>query len=308
MNPQEKTLARLLFRNKVLESDGQKFEDIFTNIMNYAEPDFQQIKPWGNIGDRKNDGYIKSKNIYFQVYAPENISTSYPDVIDKLDTDFKGLLKQWSPIEEYYFVLNDKYNGINPDCAIKFKQLEKQHKIIMGFKTAKDLENILLDLADDQIQAVAGFLPDPKFLKTLDFSILNEVIGFILNLSLIPLEDDKISYPDWDEKIKFNKLTELSANYLNNGFQQVGNLENYLKNNSNFLADELEKKIHQLYLEEQKKGLLGDDLFWSIVNNASPKKETPYQTAVIIVMAKYFESCDIFEEPPKKNPKKGMSI
>jgi phage-related protein len=29
--------------------------------MNYAEPDFKQIKPWGNIGDRKNDGYIRSK-------------------------------------------------------------------------------------------------------------------------------------------------------------------------------------------------------------------------------------------------------
>ena len=59
MNPQEKSLARQLFQNKLLKADGQAFEDIFTAIMNYAEPDFQQINPWGNIGDRKNDGYIK---------------------------------------------------------------------------------------------------------------------------------------------------------------------------------------------------------------------------------------------------------
>jgi hypothetical protein len=31
--------------------------------MGYTETDFQQIKPWGRIGDRKNDGYIQSKGI-----------------------------------------------------------------------------------------------------------------------------------------------------------------------------------------------------------------------------------------------------
>ena len=71
MNNQEKALARNQFKLKIHEANGQAFEDIFTVIMNYAEPDFQSIKPWGNIGDRKNDGYIKSKGIFFQVFSPE---------------------------------------------------------------------------------------------------------------------------------------------------------------------------------------------------------------------------------------------
>ena len=71
MNVQEKTFARQSFQNKIFRADGQLFEDIFSAIMNYAETDFQQIKPWGNIGDRKNDGYIKTKGIFYQVYAPE---------------------------------------------------------------------------------------------------------------------------------------------------------------------------------------------------------------------------------------------
>jgi len=84
MNNQEKALARKLFKLKIHEANGQKFEDIFTAIINYVEPDFQSIKPWGNIGDRKNDGYIKSKGIFFQVFSPEEITKSYVSVVKKL--------------------------------------------------------------------------------------------------------------------------------------------------------------------------------------------------------------------------------
>jgi len=64
MDNQEKILARILFENKIFKADGNAFESLFTEIMNCAEPDFQQIKPWGNIGDKKNDGSIPSKGIY----------------------------------------------------------------------------------------------------------------------------------------------------------------------------------------------------------------------------------------------------
>ncbi|NOR81042.1 MAG: hypothetical protein GQ529_09460, partial [Methyloprofundus sp.] len=53
MNNQEKALARKLFKLKLHEANGQAFEDIFTAIMGYTEADFQPIKAWGNIGDRK---------------------------------------------------------------------------------------------------------------------------------------------------------------------------------------------------------------------------------------------------------------
>jgi hypothetical protein len=32
---------------------------------------------------------------------------------------------------------------------------------------------------------------------------------------------------------------------------------------------------------------------------ASPRDEQLYQSAVIVIMAKYFEACDIFERPPE---------
>ncbi|MBC2699057.1 MAG: hypothetical protein HF976_11130 [ANME-2 cluster archaeon] len=297
MDVQEKTFARQLFQNKILKADGQIFEDIFSATMNYAETDFQQIKPWGNIGDRKNDGYIKTKGIFYQVYAPEDIRKSYTNVVSKLKIDFDGLKAQWSHVNEFYFVVNDKYKGVNADCEKIIQEIKISHNLNdAGFLTAKDLENILFELEDDQIYLITGHIPDPANIKQLDFSILNEVIGHIMQLPLNEGDKPKNVLPNWNKKIKLNVLSESVSQLLINGGFQSHSLKEYLKNNSDFLADSLRDKMNEVYLQEKEKKS-GDELFWAIVNSASPKVEHIYQTSVIVIMSKYFETCDIFEEP-----------
>ncbi len=299
MNTQEKALARIMFKSKIHEADGQKFEDMFTKLMTYAEPDFQPIKPWGNIGDRKNDGYIKTKGIFYQVYSPEDVSKhkTYLTCINKLEDDFHELLKHWNPVKEFYFVLNDKYKGVNADCELKLESIKKEHELQKaGFKTPAHLEKLLFSLSDDQIIQVAGFLPDPKQIKVLDFSALSQVVGFIMKLPLPSASDSTIKVPDWDSKIKFNKLSEMLARCLDAACLHLGALEEFLKDNT-FLAEQLMFKMRELYESEEASGKKGDELFLSIINKASPSSERPHQEATIVIMAKYFESCDIFEDP-----------
>ena len=303
MNVNEKTLVRQLFQNKILRSDGQSFEDMFTKIMNYAEEQFQAIKPWGSIGDRKNDGYIRDKGIYYQVYAPEDITKSYISTIDKLKRDFSGLKAHWDPINEFYFVVNDKYKGVHADCEKTIQKIKDEHRLIEAkFLTAKDIENILFTLEDDQVFSIAGFIPDPLSIKQIDFSILNEVIGYIMKLPLKRNSEYDVVLPDWEEKMLFNNLSVPVANLLNNGYLQVSSLEEYLANNSDFLADTLRDKVNEVYSEERALHI-GDELFWTIVDRLSPRNEQIYQTTVIIIMAKYFETCDIFEDPSLEGEK-----
>lgn len=299
MNSNEKAFARVLFQNKISKADGNAFEDLFTEIMNYAESGFQQIKPWGNIGDRKNDGYINDRGIFYQVFAPEDIRKSYPDAVDKLVEDFDGLRKQWSPIHEFYFVVNDKYNGINADCEKALKKIIADYNLKnAGLMTAKDLENQLFSLSDDQIIKVVSFLPDPQSMRSLDFNVVNEVVAHIMQLPL-NVSDESYIAPDWDKKIEFNGLSEKPANYLNAAYFQVGGLEEYLKNNGDFLAEELKNRMRSLYISK-KENRSGDELFMYILSEASPKTGSAYQNAVLVIMAKYFEACDIFEEPPEE--------
>lgn len=301
MNSQEKALARILFQNKVYKSDGQAYEDLFTTIMSYSNESFRKIKAWGKIGDRKNDGYIESKGIYFQVYAPEDIENNYTRTIAKINNDFSGLYEQWKSIKEYYFVLNDKFKGVSPDSEQTLKNIKKQYSLKeCGFITSSDLENLLFALDSDKISAVVGFLPNPDLLH-LDYSILNETVDYIMNLPLRPIEGE-IKFPDWDEKISFNKLTEYPTYLLNHGSHQLGALNNYLIHNET-LAHDLQKQITGIYESIKKEWATlptkTDNVFWEVVARCSFKNKQQYQNAVITIMAKYFESCDIFEEPLK---------
>lgn len=306
MNSQEKALARQLFKIKIHEANGDKFEDLFTSIQNYSDPGFQQIKPWGNIGDRKNDGYNAAKKIFYQVYAPEEIKISYPSVIKKLNTDFAGLKRQWPEVMEFYFVVNDKYQGVNADSEKDIASLISKNKLSKGgFITPKDLENTLFRLEDDQILAVTGFIPDVNNITNLDYSVLTEVIGHIMSLPLEPIIG-KIEFPDWNEKILFNKLSDGTKLYLNVGVQKLGALNTYLANQS-FLADDLQEKLTGVYQASKAKdwsGVVtndpGDLIFWDMVKTCAPKNEAHVESAIITIIAKYFESCDVFERNPEK--------
>lgn len=296
MNRDERALARHLFQLKIHKANGQEFENIFTSIMSYRYLEFQQIKPWGADGDRKNDGYIRSKGIFFQVYAPEEISKSYNTAVRKVENDFHILLEKWNGVNEFYFVVNDKYQGINAACDQTMESIRLSNNLTQaGFKTAKDLEDWLFSLNDDQITAIIGFLPDPAKIQ-LDYSILSEVLRHIMAISLPTAQDSPINLPDWDRKITFNGLTDLPAKYLNNGFLQIGALDEYLSNNSNTFADEVKTKLREIYMKFCG-DFSGDDLFWELVNTISTRAESSIQSAAIILISKYFETCDVFEEP-----------
>jgi len=296
MTREEKHISRILFKNKIHEADGQKFEDLFSAIMNYKEPDFTQIKPWGNIGDRKNDGCVLSKGIYFQVHAPEDVKKSYHEIIKKIQTDFSGLQSHWGNIQEFYYVLNDKYKGVNADALQLLETIKQSNSLNeCKFIVAKDLENILYSFDDDQIMAIAGHIPDPANLTSLDYDILNEILEHLRGKSLNN-EIEKIVAPDWDEKIKFNNLTINESVRLTNGYFQLGALSEYLKNNSDFTAQELQNKINAVYIELTK-SYSGSGLFWELVNKISPRSSADYQASSIVIMSMYFETCDIFEEP-----------
>lgn len=104
----------LAFKLRYVESTGNSFQDLFSTIMEMRYPsDFVRVRPWGNVGDRKNDGYLRSKRKLFQCFAPREMKIS--KCIKKINDDFKAALPYWQQyFDEWIFTHND-IQGLAPD-------------------------------------------------------------------------------------------------------------------------------------------------------------------------------------------------
>lgn len=309
MTREELTLARLMFRLKIHEAKGQAFEDLFVKIYQSASPTFKAVKPQGQIGDRKNDGYDTATGAYHQVYAPEKLSESVAEAVKKLKTDFAGIKANWEkicPIRSFYFVMNDRYMGSFPTIEEDLSNIKKDNNLdACEALLAKDLEDKLFSLSEDLIFSIVGFVPSPDKIETLNYSVLNQVVAHIIAYNRLTPVAGLLEVPDYEEKIKVNNLSRRVAALLWSAGNQVGIFDNYFVKNSVSSKQDVRDHLNQIYQTSKKKswpdksdGLTHEDyVFMDVLHTAAPKQTQEYIDATLVVMAAFFESCDIFEEP-----------
>jgi tetratricopeptide (TPR) repeat protein len=117
-------------------------------------------------GDWGNDGYIPTKGIYYQVYAPENPADRSTEASKKMVDDFNKLKDsgwgQISNIKEYHFVFNDKNNGLDIVLESARAQLTSENSgIVFKIFLPIELETVFLGLTNDQIVSL-GFDVDQR--------------------------------------------------------------------------------------------------------------------------------------------------
>jgi hypothetical protein len=315
MDPASKLIARNMFKLRVHEAKGTAFQRLFERVMEYRFRDFTLIKPHGNVGDRKNDGYIRSCGLYFQVYAPEHPETpgSAVNAAKKAAQDFKGLKAYWAkqaPIREFRFVFNDEYRGSPPPLEQALSKIRNEHGIEAGVFLVKDLEAEALSLADDQIIDIIGTsIPETGPLESVDFSILREVITHVLSQRIPFSREGTLNAPDFGEKIQVNGLTQHVAALLTVGSYQNEAVKDYFSKNSNYARQELRDRLNSLYISSRQRlsayghqpDEVGDLIFFDLLDSLIPPNSrastSAVQDAAIVVMSYYFEACDIFEDP-----------
>lgn len=301
-------ISKIIFKNRILQYKGQQFEDFFVSVMTKANPDFQAVRAYGKIGDRKNDGFDKTTGTYYQVFAPEDLSKAKTinDGVKKLEEDLKGLYNYWNnicPIKEFFFVINDKYNGVPApihEMAIALSADKKYSDMTIDVFSAKNLEKIFDSLGELEKQDVVGFIPE-EILPVVGYEALHDTISYLLNMEIPDVYSDDLVVPDFDEKIRFNKLSSVVQNQLTMGSYQESLLLHYF-NETPGIKEVLQRKFHALY--EKSKGDIpeskdnySDGRFYYILEKSCTKLTISIKTSVLVLMAYYFSSCDIFEEP-----------
>ena len=147
LTPEQQLFARAMFKLRILEAEGQRYEDLFVDVMTRRDPRFRPVKPQGRIGDQGNEGFIDEEGRYFQVYAPEDPAARVDIAAEKARNDFGKLKDNWehdAPIVHFHFVFNDKFKGSYPTVEHALAELKRNHQLETARPfLAKDLERPL---------------------------------------------------------------------------------------------------------------------------------------------------------------------
>ena len=302
MTKEERYISILQFRCKVLQSSGNSYEELFTCVMQQANPNFIQVKPQGRWGDKKNDGFDPTTGTFYQVYAPEDLSSTEDNAINKLNEDFTGLKAFWPQVgynvQHFFYVLNDRFKGVPPAVLKNVKAVDNNNPDIeVNVFTAADLQAVFQSLNEVQVMNVVGFVP-PADISQLSLNVLHDVIQHIMNSAPAPLDAIIPKKPDMMRKIEFNGLSEAISDRMLVALINVNAIDDYFNNNNNFLRDELRDRFNTYYVEAAHELDNPDEIFAAIYNKALPKSPTKaHADAVMTLMAYYFECCDIFKSP-----------
>jgi tetratricopeptide (TPR) repeat protein len=166
MDQQAGGFYELRFKTHFLESKASAFQDMFVAVMSKAHPeDFMPCRPWGNVGDRKNDGYLKSERTLFQVYAPNELKVG--ETVKKIVTDFTEALPYWGDYFDTWVFVHNAPAGLPPDVIAKLLELGRLHHPLKI--THWGYEELLLRfrrLQPDALQSLYGHPPPSTDKKT----------------------------------------------------------------------------------------------------------------------------------------------
>src|SRR4051794_36543026 len=126
MDKTTRAFFELIFENTFMKKLANEFQNFFSTIMEKRYPsDFIRVRPWGNQGDRKNDGYLGSKRMLFQSYAPNELTAA--ECVKKIDEDFEGALPYWKLYFDIWVFVHNSRAGLPPHAVERLLHLNTAH-------------------------------------------------------------------------------------------------------------------------------------------------------------------------------------
>ncbi|UPL51266.1 ABC-three component system protein [Hymenobacter sublimis] len=293
MHPETREMYEMRFKLRVYESKGDVYQSLFSDVMQRAHPeDFMKTRPWGNLGDKKNDGFLKSERHLYQVYAPNEMTAA--QAIKKIEEDFLGALPHWgSDFDKWSFVHN-AFDGLGPHIQQTILALEKQHHPIKLTPFSPiDLSKKLFSLDEDDIMAVLGLPYKPTRPSQITFEEIKHVLEQLAHS--LPEQPAHIQEVP-PGKLNANSLSSNSRNLVRMGMGLAPRVGDFF--GTHRFDPELGNRVAQVLREEYirlKGSRIGPDAIYSALFNLIRQHQHSSEAAALAILAYFFERCDIFE-------------
>jgi hypothetical protein len=289
-----------IFRCAFLEKHGEAFQDLFSSIMEKRYPgDFIRTRPWGNQGDRKNDGYVRSTRTLYQVYAPNKLSESV--TLGKIDEDYQGAIPFWKDHFDQWVFVHNSAIGLGPGVERKLLDLDSGTLNIRvrswGFE---ELRRVVFELGFPELTSLLGPIPSRTDLINIQFPEVEMVLRTLENRST-PQSDEIRPVPP--RKLEANALSDAVALLLKAGMGSSSKVRDYFgKHHDPKLGDRVALAFRGEYESLRNAQLSPDDIFarLQLIGNGTTLATPSRQAATLTVLAYLFEECDIFERLPEE--------
>jgi hypothetical protein len=295
VDPISRAFYELRFELAFLKTKGDAFQDFFSSIMEKVHPaDFQRVRPWGRIGDWKNDGYLRSERTLFQIYAPNEMTSA--EAIRKIDQDFAGALPYWKDYFATWVFAHNARIGLGPEITERLLSLGRTHahlKVIpWGYE---ELRQRAFRLAEAELASLFGPAPTQRGMDLLGIPELRPVLEHIPRL---PPPTDADLRPVPQDKLSLNLLSDHVATLLKAGMRRSLLVRRYFDARPDPTErDAVAQAFHVKYQELRRAHNAPDDIFVALQHYVDAAQAQPAhrQEAVYAVLAYFFEECDIFE-------------
>lgn len=288
----------------------------------YREKKLEYAMPSHYGGDKKNDGWVREKNLYYQIFSPTQIRSSLKkEILSKFKEDLEGLLKilyidkLWSKkIEEYIFIVNTIDVPLPEDSKNEYQQiveeLQKKYNINFSFKVVNldYIKDILRELNVESLTFIATTLRVGalNFIETCSAKDIYQTICQISYKMSEAFGSENIPKNYYkrissEKKIRINNLgdkkdrieniiskldvVEKAIALMNEGFEEVSHFEKAKK----YVVNEYEK-LKNTFSGVQLYNKILEESFNFIDNVES------FKIAIEYFIVYIFDKCDIFEK------------
>src|SRR5581483_11629599 len=272
---------------------GTEFQDFVAEIFDRRfGGDFFKIKPYGQQGDKKCDGIVKSLRKLLQVYAPQSMKSDA--TIAKINEDFAGAVKNWADLFDEWIFVHNQVKGLPPDVAKHLISIDGSHKKNVTHWSESQVIALVEQLSDVHVEVLLGPLPDFRNLSPVTAEDIKVV--FTAVAQQLPTHED-ISVVA-SGKLEANALSSNVKALLRAGTQKSRNVADlFHKWHDPELGERVAAAFRHKYVELRNAGKAGDEIFEELWRFAGGGKylQSSRELATLALLAFLFEQCDIFE-------------
>jgi hypothetical protein len=287
-------------RQRLREAHAQAFQDLFSELMELAYPgDFRRIRPYGSDGDLKCDGYLASRRLVFQVYAPRTLKKA--ELIRKIRQDFIGAAEHWQDRMAAWVLVHNDHFGLPAEAVQVIADLAAAAQgVVMEVWGPADILMTSMRLPADALTLIFGPAPTERSFRELRSERLADILRSLKRQ--LPPPQSEIR-PVSSEKLAANAFSEDVPYFLSWGRRKEPLVAKLLADwPTPGFAEELAEGFRQRYAElKAQPGITADETFQALqeyTTGSQPLSDPSHQAAVLAILSYFFERCDIFEDKP----------